>query len=65
MKKKGKLTFIGKVGISLGVFIIILGLPSMVRDGFHFEIKNLFGIRFIAVTLIIVSFLGARKPVDK
>ena len=66
MKTKGKLTFIGKVGIILGLFIIIMTSFSMVRDGFHFEIKDLFfSMPLIGVALIIVSFLWARKPIDK
>ena len=67
MKIKGKLTFIGKVGIILGLFTIILGFFSMMRTGFRFEIKDLFPppMPLIGVALIIVSFLWARKPVDK
>lgn len=66
MKTKGKLTSIGKDGIIFGLFIIIMRFYSMVRDGFHFEIKELFSpIPLIGVALIIVSFLWARKPVGK
>jgi len=64
-KAKGKLTFIGKLGIMLGFLMVIVAFISMGTAGTDFEIESLFYIILIGVGLIIASFLWARRPVDK
>jgi len=64
-KAKGKLTFIGKLGIILGFLIIIVAFISMGTAGEDFEIENLFYMALMGIGFIIASFLWARKRIDK
>jgi hypothetical protein len=64
-KAKGKLTFIGKLGIALGFLMIIVAFISMGTAGEDVEIENLFYLALIGGGCIIASFLWARRPVGK
>ena len=64
-KSKGKLTFIGKIGIVLGFLIILVSFISMGTATYDVELENLFIFALIGVGFIVASFLWARKPVNK
>lgn len=64
-KAKGKLTFVGKLGIGLGILIAIVSVYSMGFAGSEIEIENLFIGLLIGVGFIIASFLWARRPKKK
>lgn len=62
-KSKGKLSFVGKVGIALGFLIIIVAFISMGSASFEVEMENLFIMALVGAGFIVASFLWARKPV--
>jgi hypothetical protein len=57
LRAKWKLTFIGKLGMGLGILLIIAGIPSVGDSGWALI---LFGVGFI-----VASLLGPKKPVKK
>jgi hypothetical protein len=64
-KVKGKLTFIGKLGIGLGILIMAMGFITMVSAGADFEMQNSFLIVLVGVGFSVASFLWARRPAKK
>ena len=64
-KSKGKLTFIGIVGIIWGFLMVIATVHGMVTASYDDEIGSLFFPLLVGVGFIIASFLWARKPVKK
>ncbi len=64
-KAKGKLTFVGKLGIVLGLIIVIVAFISMGTAGDDYAIENSFYMALIGIGFIIASFLWARIRVSK
>jgi uncharacterized membrane protein YvbJ len=64
-KAKGKVTFIGKIGIGLGILFMVMGVATMVSAGEDFEMQNSLLIILLGVGISIASFLWARRPVKK
>ena len=64
-KAKGKVTFIGKLGIGLGILFIVMGVATMGSVGEDFEMQNSLFYMLLGVGISIASFLWARKPVKK
>lgn len=64
-KSKGKLTFIGKLGIGLGILIMAMGFTTMVSAGADVELQNSFIIVLVGVGFSVASYLWARRPMKK
>ena len=64
-KSKGKLTFIGKLGIGLGVLIMVIGFASFASAGFDFEMRGAFSTGLVGLGGALASFLWARKRAVK
>ncbi len=64
-KAKGKVTFIGKLGIGLGILIMAMGVFTMTSAGGDTEMESSFIIILVGLGASVASFLWARKPVKK
>ena len=61
-KTKGKLTFIGKLGIGVGILFMLGGFITMGSAGPDYEIQNSFFIVLIGLGFSAASYLWARRP---
>lgn len=64
-KAKGKLSFVGKLGIGVGVLAVIAGFASMGASGSDFEMQNSFVFILVGLGFIVASYLWARRPAKK
>jgi len=64
-KTKGKLTFIGKLGVGLGILFMLVGFISMGSAGLDIEFQNSFFIVLIGGGFTVASYLWARRPINK
>lgn len=64
-KSKGKLTFVGKLGIIVGLLFIIFSIYSMGTATYDIEFQNLMFVALIGLGFIIASYLWARRPEKK
>jgi hypothetical protein len=64
-KAKGKLTFIGKVGVALGILFMLFGIISMGTMGEDIELQNSFFIVLLGVGFAVASYLWVRRPRSK
>jgi len=64
-KAKGKVTFIGKLGIGLGILFMVMGVATLGTAGEDFELQNSLFIVLLGLGMSIASFLWARRPVKK
>lgn len=64
-KSKGKLTFLGKLGIGLGILIIIVGIYVITSSNTDADLQGSFMIILLGVLFAVASFLWARRPTKK
>jgi uncharacterized membrane protein YvbJ len=64
-KAKGKLTFIGKLGIGVGILFVIGGFLMMGKASGEVDSQNSIYFILIGVGFAIASFLWARRPAEK
>jgi hypothetical protein len=61
-KAKGKVTFIGKLGMGIGIFMIIGGFLLM---GSNSSGENVYYFMLVGLGFTVASFLWARSPIKK
>ena len=64
-KSKGKITFIGKLGIVVGLLFVVFGFISLGSATFDIEMQNSLIIVLLGFGFIIASYLWARRPSKK
>ena len=64
-KAKGKLTFIGKLGIGLGILIMFMAGYSMANAQYDVELEQLLVMLLIGLGFSVASYLWVRRPEKK